>query len=576
MRFRFFRDLSLGTLSAFFCVACTGYVTGPGGGPDGLGAASGQAPGQQGAAASGPSQGAGGTGAAAVGGTQQALETVPASTAYPRLSHRQWALSAQALLQLDAPPDVANFSKDAPAATGFDNTGGSLDVSQTLWQDYQRSSETLAASVASDMAKLSKLLPAGFPSDDAARPKAFVASLGEQAFRRPLTAAEEQLFVGLYAQGPSLLPGRDALSAGAELVIQALLQSPAFIYRPENANPPDVSGIASLSDAEIAVRLSYLLWDAPPDAQLSAAGKNNQLHTPEQISAHVTRMLTDKRADEKMLEFHRQLFELRRYDTLSGKDLPEGIGTTLRDETEQFIRASLIDEPGTFADLLTASYSFVNRDTATLYGMDGSFESTLKRTDLNKEQRAGILTQPGFLISHAGDTAPILRGVFVNLKLLCAELPPPPVFTPPKMSGTTRRERVDSITGLGTCGEGCHAKVINPAGFPLEYFDNLGRYRTQDNGRPVDGKATYAFRDGEQEVDGPVEWARAIATSEQAHACYVRHWLEFGLGRAYAKEDAALVDRIAAVSHGEDKAVTDLLSLLAQSQSFKTRKSEAP
>jgi len=573
MRASFFRDLSLGTLSALL-LACTGYVTGPGGDSAGLGSATGGPNGQAPAAGSGgPSSG--GSGSAAVGGKQEALETVPASSAYPRLSHHQWSLAAQDLLQLDAPPDVANFSKDAPSATGFDNTAVSLEVSQTLWQDYQRASETLAASVASDMGKLTKLLPPGFPSGDAARPKAFVASLGERAFRRPLTAAEEQLFVGLYQQGSTLFPGRDALSAGAELTIQALLQSPQFIYRPENANPPDASRIAPLSDSEIAVRLSFMLWDAPPDQQLLAAGKSNALHTPEQIGAQVTRMLLDKRAEEKLLEFHRQLLELRRYDSLSPMGLPAGIGETLRSETEQFVRAALIAKPGTFADLLTASYSFVNRDTASLYGLTGSFGTELVRTELKPEQRAGILTQPGFLISHAGDTAPILRGVFVNLKLLCAELPPPPVFTPPKMNGTTRRERIDSITGKGTCGEGCHANLINPAGFPLEYFDNLGRYRTEDSGKPIDGKASYTFSDGAQEIDGPVEWARAIATSQQAHACYVRHWLEFGLGRAYAKEDAALVERIAKASQDEEKSVVQLLSLLAESPSFRTRKSEA-
>ena len=573
MRASFLRDLSLGTLSALL-LACTGYVTGPGGNGDGLGSATGGPSGQLPAAGSG-GPASGGPGSAAVGGKQEALETVPAASAYPRLSHRQWALAAQDLLQLEAPPDVSNFSKDAPAATGFDNTGSLLEVSQTLWQDYQRTSESLAAVVASDMAKLSKLLPKDFPSDASARPKAFVASLGERAFRRPLTAAEEQLFVGLYQQGATLLPERDALSAGAELTLQALLQSPAFIYRPEIANPPDARGIAPLSDAEIAVRLSFMLWDAPPDQQLVAAGKSNALHTPEQIAAQVTRMLMDKRAEEKLLEFHRQLLELRRYDSLSPMGLPSGIGLTLRDETEQFVRAALIADAGTFADLLTANYSFVNRDTASLYGLTGSFGAELTRTELNKAERAGILTQPGFLISHAGDTAPILRGVFVNLKLLCAELPPPPVFTPPKMSGTTRRERIDSITGKGTCGEGCHANIINPAGFPLEYFDNMGRYRSEDSGKPIDGKASYLFSDGAKEIDGPVEWAQAIATSRQAHACYVRHWLEFGLGRAYAPEDAALVNRIAEASHNQQKSVVELLSLLAQSPSFRTRKSEA-
>lgn len=568
MRSSIFRDLGLGTFSVL-CVACTGYVGEPSGGPKGFGPSSAESSAAGGGGASGQAS-------AAVGGKQEALEGVPASSAYPRLSHKQWALAAQALLQLDSPPDVSNFAKDAPAATGFDNTGGRLEVSQTLWQDYQRSSEQLASAVASDMGKLNKLLPKDFPSDAAARPKAFVSSLGERAFRRPLTAAEASAFEALYKQGTALFSGRDALSAGAELTIQALLQSPGFLYRAENANKPDKDGVAQLNDWEIATRLAFLLWDAPPDAQLSAAAKAGELHTAEQIGKQVERMRSDKRAEEKIVEFHRQLLELSRYDTLSPAGMPAGIGQTLRSETEQFIRASLVADSGSFSDLLTASYSFVNRDTAQLYGLSGSFGADLVRTELKKEERAGILTQPGFLIARSGDTAPILRGVFVNMKLLCADLPPPPVFTPPKMSGVTRRERIESITGKGTCGEGCHAGVINPAGFPLEYFDNNGRYRTQDNGQPVNGASSYAFVDGTQDVDGPVQWANAIASSKQAHACYVQHWLEFGLGRAHADEDKPLIARIAAASHDEAKSVKELLGLIAQSGSFRSHKLEAP
>jgi hypothetical protein len=256
--------------------------------------------------------------------------------------------------------------------------------------------------------------------------------------------------------------------------------------------------------------------------------------------------------------------------------LPSGIGQTLRSETEQFVRATLIDKPGTFSELMTASYSFVNRNTASLYGLTGTFGDTLTRAELDPKQRAGLLTQPGFLMARSGDTAPILRGVFVNLKLLCADLPPPPVFTPPTMTGTTRRERIESVTGPGTCGEGCHDEVINPAGYPLEYFDNQGRYRTQDNGKAVDGTAHYMFDDGVKDVDGPVQWARAIAMSQQAHACYVRHWLEFGYGRAYADEDAPLVERVAAASQRDGRSVRELLSLLVQSPSFRARKSGAP
>jgi hypothetical protein len=91
----------------------------------------------------------------------------------------------------------------------------------------------------------------------------------------------------------------------------------------------------------------------------------------------------------------------------------------------------------------------------------------------------------------------------------------------------------------------------------------------------VDGKASYAFKDGAQDVDGPVQWANAIASSQQAHACYVQHWLEFGLGRAHAAEDAAMIARIGAASH-DGESVKELLGLIAQSASFRAHKLEAP
>lgn len=576
------RELALGTFGAL-CVACTGYVGEPAGGADAVapwspshGALSGGGSAANGGNREGVSDGGAG-GAPADDAETAALERVPATSAYPRLSHRQWALAAQDLLRLDNPPDVSNFGKDAPAATGFDNTGGQLEVSQALWQDYQSASEMLAASVSADMDKLSRLLPSSLPSDPAARARAVVMSLGQRAFRRPLSSEERDMFVTLFDQAPALYPGRDTLSAGVELTLQALMQSPSFVYRPENQNPPDADGVVALSDHEIAARLSFMLWDAPPDQALVDAAGAGQLHTAEQIGAQAERMLADPRSADKIVEFHRQLLELRHYDTLRPAGLPDGIGQTLRQETEHFVRATLVDAAGSFADLLTASYSFVNADTADLYGLSGSYGSGLERAQLDPAERAGLLTHPGFLIARSGDTAPILRGVFVNLKLLCADLPPPPVFTPPTMSGVTRRERVESITGKGTCGEGCHASVINPAGFPLEYFDDQGRYRTRDNGEAVDGSASYRFSDGVKDVDGPVQWARALAQSQQAHACYVRHWLEFGFGRAYVPQaDAPLVDRIADASRGLSRSVQQLLVSLARSPSFRTRKSEAP
>ena len=507
------------------------------------------------------------------------LETPVPSSAVPRLSHRQWALSVKDLLQLDSVPDVSAFASDPPAATGFDNNGGQLEVSQGLWSDYQAASEQLAEQVASDAAQLAKLVPAGSLGNSSgdARAQAFIAGLGQRAFRRPLTSAESSAYLALWKRGPSLISGRDEWSAGAQIAIQALLQDPSFLYRVEGQGASDSQGVTALTDYEIASRMSYMLWDSLPDAELLAAAKSGELHTPQQLARHAERMLTDPRAADKLEEFHRQLLELRRYDTLHTEALPASVGVSLRSETERFVRDVLIEQNGSFESLLTASYSFVNKDLAGLYGLTGTFGTELVRTELDPQQRAGLLTQPGFLIYRSGDTAPILRGVYVNLKFLCADLPPPPVFTPPKLTGKTRRERIESITGAGTCGEGCHARMINPAGYPLEVFDDQGRFRSQDNGQPVNAAASYTFNDGTRaDYTGPVEWSRALAQSRQAHECYVRHWLEFGFGRAYAAGDRALVQRVADSSLMQAASVKELLVQLVQSPSFRSLKKEAP
>lgn len=504
------------------------------------------------------------------------VEEIVASSAFPRLSHRQWALAAQELLQLEQAPDVSGFSPDSPTGTGFDNTGDRLEVFETLWLDYQSSSEALAAQVAADPQQLAKVSPAELPEAQHERGRAFVAHLGKRAFRRPLNDAERDTYAALFEQAAMLWPGRDPFAAGAELTISAFLQAPAFLYRVEQAHAPGADGSAALSDHEIAARLSFMLWDSLPDAELTAQADAGKLHTLEQIAQQAERMLRSPRAADKLVDFHRQLLELRRYDSLHPTGLPHGIGAALRSETEQFVRAALVDGAGSFADLFTSSYSFVNAELAALYGVSGEFGSEFRRVELNPNQRSGVLTQLGFLISHSGETAPIQRGVFVNRKILCAMLPPPPMFVLPKSSGTTRRERIDSMTGKGTCGEGCHARMINPAGFPFESFDDQGRHRSEDNGQPVNTAASYALSDGVKDYGDAVAWSRVIASSQQAHECYAKHWLEFAFERRAAAGDAVLVRRIAEASRKRNISVRELLSLLLQSESARRRRSEDP
>jgi hypothetical protein len=537
------------------------------GGSSGAGGNSGRAGG------SGPQAG---TAAAGCSGAACEGESPVASSAFPRLSHRQWAASTRDLLFLDSAPDISGFTNDAPSSTSFDNNGDTLVVSPDLAGDYEVIVEKLASELVASPARLAKVGPASWPTDPDGEARSFVTTFGERAFRRPLTAAEVTTYVALFKRGSELVPGVATRPAGVQLTVQAMLLAPAFLYRIELGQGKAANGAIDLTDHEIATRLSYMLWDSIPDAPLLAAAAKRELHDPAKLATHAQRMLADPRAGEKLEEFHRQLLEVRNYDTLHPAGLPADIGRAMREETERFVRDVVVERDGGLSELLTATYTFLNDDLAALYGMSGSFGDELTRVELDPEQRAGLLTQPGFLTYRSGDTAPILRGVFVNHKFLCAELPPPPVFEPPKLMGDTRRKRIDSVTGAGTCGASCHQTMINPAGFPLEYFDDAGRFRTKDNGQAIDGSASYRFRDGVQAFDGPVEWAQTIDRSAEAHECYVRHWLEFGFGRREGDGDAALIARVAQASRASGLSAKEILVSLVQSPTFRTRATEQP
>jgi hypothetical protein len=237
---------------------------------------------------------------------------------------------------------------------------------------------------------------------------------------------------------------------------------------------------------------------------------------------------------------------------------------------------ALYDENRGVRSLLTAPEAFVDANLAPLYGLPGTFGADFQRVDLSAQPRRGILTQPGFLALFAGEQQPdpIHRGVFINQQILCVELMPPAANVPPlpgEQPNTTNRQRIEALTGKGTCGQGCHATLINPLGYAFENYDSLGKYRTTDGGLPVDASDAYTLDDTEQPFQNALELVELMADSRAAHRCYARHWLYYLAGRVPDAGDAATLDALAAQSTGQDISTKDLLRALVQSDSFLTR-----
>lgn len=563
-------------------VACTGTVSSendrPSGAPDvkfGAGGAG---------AAGGNRVTPGGNGGIVVPGGPDMI--VPA-TRFARLSHRQWENTVRDLLYLPKVPGLSSrFTGDAISGK-FDNEGSALQVTDNLFADYQQAADTLASQVAGDINVLSRLKPPGFSSAPNAQARPFVEAFGRRAFRRPLATEEAESYAALFGKGNELYGSGDATTLGMRAVIEAMLQSPHFLYRMESGQPSKVvNGKMPLTSWEMAARLSYALSDTMPDGELQAAAADGKLQgaladVRSEVRKHAVRLLSGEGGKASLTQMYAQYLRLSTYDGID-KDVakvPEftaGIGADMRQETLHFVSEIVNQQDGSTVDLLTAPFSFVNQRLAKVYGLAGTFNDQFKKVDLDPKQRAGLLTQSGFLASnaHRAQVDSIHRGIFIRLTLMCSELPPPAdnVTEVPNTGGKTNRDRVTAHTGPGTCGASCHS-LINPAGFAFEKFDPIGKYRTTDNGSPADDSGTMEMDGASKTWKTGVEFIKLLSQSDEVHRCMTQAWVEYLFGRRILPGDANLVDRVARASLADRQSVKSLVLELVTSEPFLFRTS---
>lgn len=505
-------------------------------------------------------------------GNDTKAEQPSAADRFPRLTHAQWEATVKDLFHL---PEVsglsAAFTPD-PQLGRFDNNIARLAVTQGLWRDYQNAAEAIAKRVVTEEAVWTQL-----GVSDA---RTFVTSFGTRAFRRPLTPAEIDRYVTLFEGAQAVFPEHDAVKAGARLVIQGMLQSPFFLYRTELSYAQTGGGMP-LSGYEVASRLSYLFWNSMPDDELFAAAQSGELTDEEGVRRQALRLLDDPRTRDQFRRFHFQAFKISEYADIDKNKtaFPQWrreIGGMMQEETLRFVD-SIVANDGGVADMLTSTKAYVNAELAKIYGLQGEFGSEYKEVDLDPSVRAGLLTRAGFLARNAtlDEPDPIHRGVFINLGILCRPISAPPNIPDslPK-TGNTNREKVESITGVGTCGENCHATIINPVGFAFENFDAIGQWRDDDHGFPVNAADTYHFADGRaMQYNGAVELSKQLAASPEVHACYSRQLLEFMLGRDLQLLDTQVVRDLSQMS-AEHVSIKELVLNVVASNTFRSRSLE--
>jgi len=513
------------------------------------------------------------------------VDELPApSTRFSRLTHEQWENTVQDLLYLAEPTGLSSEFRADPFEGGFifDNNAAALEVDQALWSGYQRAADELALMASTDAAIVDAIAP-DTGADEATRARTFVETFGQRAFRRPLTDEQLEIHLELFDRGAGLYEDSAGFAAGVRLVLEAMLQSPHFLYRVERSDEV-VDGVIPLDDWEIASRLSYFMWNTMPDDTLVAAAAAGELHTAEQIREHARRMIDSGKAASVVESFHHQLLEVDRFTNAAPSesyypDAPENIGSLAVEEHQRFLDHVIFGQEGSWRDLLTSTQTFVNEDLAPLYGLEGEFGPDFELTELDPAERRGLFTQIGFLASHATSVHPdpIHRGVFITRHIACHHLAAPPDEIPALPApdpDQTNREAVEALTEVpGSECVACHSSLINPFGFPFENYDASGAFRSTDNDREIDPTATVLLGDGPVPVNDALDLVEAMAEDEQVHWCYAKHWMEFAMARPYAEADQALLDRLAKGSL-DDLSVKDILVEMATSRPFLTRSAE--
>jgi len=347
-----------------------------------------------------------------------------------------------------------------------------------------------------------------------------------------------------------------------------MLQSPNFLYRTELGTDG-----AALSGYEMASKLSLWLYNTTPsDAMLDAASKGS-FDSADGAVAQAKTMLDTPAAISAVREMHSQLYKIPLLDTITKANVDgysDGLKAEFTAAANSFFDYIYSKNLGV-KDILTTNVGFAGPLMAQLYGVPASGTGVQQVT---LSDRVGWYSQAPFLTQWAINNAPdsIHRGVRVNLDTLCLELGPPSGVTlppvPPQQANETNRQRYEGLTN--GCGAPCHTVFINPIGFAFEDYDGIGRYRTMDNGKPVDTTGSYPFSDGTHTFKESSDLMQLIANGPQAHQCWSKKLASFALERDIVDSERPTIEAMGAVSQATGGSLKDVMLALVQSPTFRT------
>jgi hypothetical protein len=494
-----------------------------------------------------------------------------------RLTRRQYDNTVRDLLGVDVSVTTRWFTDDVRVGPFPANLHA---VAASHVEQYHNAARAVSGAA---LERLEELLPCDpVASGPRACAAAFIEEFGYRAFRRPLTDGERAALVQVYDVGAEVDFGQ-----GVALVIEALLQSPDFLYHVEEAPMPDGDALAAmLTPHELASRLAYLLWNSMPDDVLFEAARSGALDSEEGLVAQARRLLEHPRAREAVHQFHRYwlgidgIREMRKDPARFPyfNTAPDAVREAMEWETLRFVEWVLLESDASLDTLLTASFSFLKEPLFPIHGLALPDDHDPDRPiGLDTTRRRGVLTHPSVLAMHSWEhrTAPLKRAAFIYENLLCISLRPEGVYESPQLADPgideTTRDQIAQHTSFHGCNA-CH-DLLNPVGLAFERFDAVGRWRDMEGSQPIDtaGRAEVGSAQDPVAFHDAIELVGHIAAAESAHRCLPTQWLRFALRRPDHHGDRDELERLTAGFVASETNIRELMVAVVATHAFRYR-----
>ena len=402
-----------------------------------------------------------------------------------------------------------------------------------------------------------------------------------RAWRRPVVVTEIEPFMKSVDAAAAL---GDSFEVAVKNGLMGILCAKSFLYLEEG---DVVKRSPTISDNELASRLSYFLWSSMPDSRLLELAAKGSLHDGETLKSEVHRMLKDARASEFANSFPRQWLQLRKVgmfppDKELYPDYDENLEQSMVAETLGFF-GEVLRRNESLREFIHSDWTMLNERLAMHYGIEGIRGDQIQRVLLKPDtHRGGLLTQ-GSILSLTSDGTrhrPVHRGVWMLESIIGKPPPPPPANVPAlstpdaKAKKTTVREKLELHRADPNCNA-CHSK-IDPLGIAFDNYDAIGHWRTVETVRDGTGSdpmldASGVLTDGRKFADSEGLKKILLQDLDKFAVSFTEKLATYALRRGMTFSDREELKRIAEQSKATDYQLATLIESLVTSPLFLKR-----